>query len=60
MHLIERSFVLLSVARSLTIILISRVLDGLLGGDVALAQAYMTGPELNILVHELTIPCRYL
>jgi hypothetical protein len=37
--------VLLSVARSFNVILLSRVLDGLLGGDVALAQAYMSGTE---------------
>lgn len=44
--LMRNSFVLLSVARSLPIILLSRILDGLLGGDVTLAQAYMTGALL--------------
>jgi DHA1 family tetracycline resistance protein-like MFS transporter len=36
------AFVMLGLARSLTVILISRVVDGLLGGNIALAQAYIT------------------
>jgi len=36
------AFVMLGLARSLTVILISRVFDGLLGGNIALAQAYIT------------------
>ena len=46
------SFFLLSTAQSFEVVLLSRILDGLLGGDVALAQAYLSGvscfePEIN-------------
>ncbi len=36
------SFVLLGLARSLWMIFLSRVLDGILGGNISLAQAYIT------------------
>ncbi len=36
------SFTILGLAQSLTMIFISRILDGLLGGNVALARAYIT------------------
>jgi len=36
------AFVMLGLARSLAVIFVSRVLDGLLGGNIALAQAYIT------------------
>jgi DHA1 family tetracycline resistance protein-like MFS transporter len=36
------SFLLLGTAHSLTIIFLSRILDGLLGGNIALARAYIT------------------
>lgn len=36
------SFVLLGTARSLTVVFLSRILDGLLGGNIALARAYIT------------------
>ncbi|MBN2002771.1 MAG: MFS transporter [Anaerolineae bacterium] len=36
------SFTLLGLARSLPIIFLSRILDGLLGGNIALARAYIT------------------
>ncbi len=35
-------FILLGLARSLALIFVSRVIDGLLGGNIALAQAYIT------------------
>jgi len=36
------SFTLLGLARSLPLIFLSRILDGLLGGNIALARAYIT------------------
>jgi DHA1 family tetracycline resistance protein-like MFS transporter len=36
------SFLLLGLANSLALLFASRVLDGLLGGDISLAQAYIT------------------
>ena len=36
------SFVLLGLANSLVMLFISRILDGLLGGNISLAQAYIT------------------
>ena len=36
------SFLLLGLANSLAMLFVSRVLDGLLGGDISLAQAYIT------------------
>jgi DHA1 family tetracycline resistance protein-like MFS transporter len=36
------SFVLLGLANSLALLFLSRVLDGLLGGNISLAQAYIT------------------
>ncbi|MGQ9586281.1 MAG: MFS transporter [Anaerolineae bacterium] len=36
------SFVLLGLARSLWMLFLSRILDGLLGGNISLAQAYIT------------------
>lgn len=36
------SFTLLGVARSLPVIFLSRILDGLFGGDISLARAYIT------------------
>ena len=36
------SFLLLGFARSLTMLFISRIMDGLLGGNIALARAYIT------------------
>ena len=36
------SFALLGLARSLPMLFVSRLLDGLLGGDISLAQAYIT------------------
>jgi len=36
------SFILLGMARSLLMIFISRMLDGLLGGNISLARAYIT------------------
>ena len=36
------SFLLLGTARSLAILFLSRILDGLLGGNIALARAYIT------------------
>jgi DHA1 family tetracycline resistance protein-like MFS transporter len=36
------SFLLLGTARSLTAVFLSRILDGLLGGNIALARAYIT------------------
>jgi len=35
-------FILLGLARSLAVIFLSRVVDGFLGGNIALAQAYIT------------------
>lgn len=35
-------FVMLGLGRSLTILFASRIIDGLLGGNIALAQAYIT------------------
>jgi DHA1 family tetracycline resistance protein-like MFS transporter len=35
-------FVMLGLARSLALIFLSRIVDGLLGGNIALAQAYIT------------------
>lgn len=35
-------FLLLGAARSLTLIFLSRIVDGFLGGNIALAQAYIT------------------
>jgi MFS transporter, DHA1 family, tetracycline resistance protein len=35
-------FVLLGLARSLAVVFASRILDGLLGGNIALAQSYIT------------------
>lgn len=37
------SFLLLGLANSLEMLFFSRILDGLLGGDIALAQAYIAG-----------------
>jgi DHA1 family tetracycline resistance protein-like MFS transporter len=37
------SFLLLAFAQSMTAVFLSRVLDGILGGNIALAQAYITG-----------------
>jgi DHA1 family tetracycline resistance protein-like MFS transporter len=36
------SFALLGLARSLAMLFVSRILDGILGGNIALAQAYIT------------------
>ncbi|ELR12333.1 transporter, major facilitator subfamily protein [Acanthamoeba castellanii str. Neff] len=36
------SFLLLAFAQSMTAVFLSRVLDGILGGNIALAQAYIT------------------
>jgi DHA1 family tetracycline resistance protein-like MFS transporter len=36
------SFLILGLANSLAVLFVSRVLDGLLGGDISLAQAYIT------------------
>ena len=36
------SFLLLGFAKSLTMLFISRIMDGLLGGNIALARAYIT------------------
>jgi len=36
------SFLILGLARSLPVLFMARILDGLLGGNVALAQAYIT------------------
>lgn len=35
-------FIMLGLARSLTVIFLSRILDGFLGGNIALAQAYIS------------------
>jgi MFS family permease len=39
------SFLLLGLSVSYEMLLLSRILDGLLGGDVALAQAYISGAQ---------------
>ncbi len=41
------SFLLLGFARSLAMIFVSRLLDGLLGGNISLAQAYVTDVTEN-------------
>ncbi len=37
------SFVMLAMAQSLAVVFTSRIIDGLLGGNIALAQAYISG-----------------
>ncbi len=37
------SFVMLATAQSLAVVFTSRIIDGLLGGNIALAQAYISG-----------------
>lgn len=37
------SFLLLASAQSITVVFVSRIVDGILGGNIALAQAYIAG-----------------